>query len=378
MQIVNINLSENKKEVLILLKFCHGYANENNSDFGLAHLTEHYIIAQLEKKYKTIDIDGTIDDDSITVYLSLKNTEAEKIELTPKKILEDIEMLSQKIDPKILRNEKKRIEIELEEKYYDVFQEISHVIEKNIIYKPAHLKRHRMSQLNNLSKFTGKKVAKCILDIVKTAQIAFVGYSGNKNSSDKKIAETKNSKIILTKNKTFRLSSENRVLKKSSNFAIAFPLPKLKRPINKYYLEFFFEQLDSHFMKKIQALGIYKTEYQYNINSQGGYVWFFANSYKTIDRKIEDLFFETVEEVIKSKQTKIRFSSFKKEISESIKFDWKNFYRKFDFISGEYLEDASVCTIEKYLRLINSLQFEEMTAVIRLIFKKGKSIVGKK
>jgi hypothetical protein len=51
MKVINIDLPKKTTEVILLFHFAYGYINENDKDFGLAHITEHYITALLEKIY---------------------------------------------------------------------------------------------------------------------------------------------------------------------------------------------------------------------------------------------------------------------------------------------------------------------------------------
>jgi predicted Zn-dependent peptidase len=373
MKIVNVNLPEKKDLVLVTVNFSHGYLNENDSDFGLAHLTEHYITTILEKKYDALFVGATINDDSLSLDLEFKRKYFEENFDSVESILNDIKQIKENISNKIILNEKKRIEIELEEKYSDVLNSVSYSIENKIVKTPARLKRSRLEQIKNVRRFTEKDIKKCIDRILKSETIVFVGFNGNTDDfpvqKNKSIDRSYLSKIELVKNKNLVFESNNKILKKASNYAVAFPLGRVSREmVDLYTLKFINKKLYKKFSENVFDLGVYKTEYLHNSNYNGGYIWYFLNAYNKIEADIDKIFFNSIKDVLNSEDLEKDLKEFKKNLVKDLKLDSKNFYGKFDWVISDILRFGKVNNLENIISEIEKITVADISRVAKTVF----------
>lgn len=377
---IDVNLPQKKDEILIDLSFSYGYIKENDSDFGLVHLSEHYLVTILEQKYKPLHIDGVTDDYRMTLSLSFKKSEVKDVNQLIEYILRDINEAADLIDEKVLLNEKDRIEVELENMKSDVFESVVYGVESKIISKPEQLRREKAGQLKNIKEFNVSDIQICIKKITESKTIVFVGFNGNKDNYDKKYkAEEIRDvyKIELNKNERASFVSDNSVLKKTKNFAIAFLIDKRMVDSGIYYINFIVREIYKKFSDSVRHLGVYEVEYLYRANNFSGYVWFFLNSSSSLGDNVDEIFFDSVNEVLNDKDLFKILDSFKEEVIKKTELEWNNFYDRFDWVVYEFLQNGKVKRSDEAIEELKNLNVSELKKITNQIFDPDKKIILK-
>lgn len=376
MKLITVHLPKNEAGILVTIAFNHGYFDEEDDMFGIGHLAEHYLVVYLKKKYKTEKIFGEISDAYMNLSFQLNKKAYEifkQIDIT-KELIE----ISKSIDVDIFKNEKKRIEIELEEKYSSMFNEISKSIEHKVILKPSFLIRDKRSQIKNIKKITPNQLSNFIEDLSKKERLVFVGSQTVKSNFE----EYENSMfrkkytVEFSKNKTLLFESKNKILKKAQNFAIALPCLGISTDlIDRIIMSFVIRKIYHEFDKRAQNFGVYTTDYKNLIHHRHGLVWFSANSYSHIDEKIKDVFYEIVDEVVISKKLSKELKKYKRERIKALKKEWGTFYGRLDWVIHDMVHLGRFISLEEYINTINAIDEKKVFELTKNIFQKKKEFV---
>lgn len=377
MKIINIDLPKKSKKVLIGINFPIGYLNENDKSFGIGHLTEHYLVSKIIKDFNLADCFGEISNNNINIFLDLNKKQYEQFKKID--LINKLKEFSKNINNKVLQNEKKRIEIELEEKYSDSFLDLSYSIESSFIKSPKILKKNKLDQIKNIKNFKKDEISRFINKLSRTDIKLFVGFAGNKsNFKNKKIKINK-----LKNNPTFKtgpgkFKTKNPIYKKANNFAICFKgLSAKENMTDRIALSIFSKELYERFNKKVYEIGVYSADYK-NLNDNSfGIIWFSINSYKKISENIKDIFYKTIDEILEDKNLEKIIKKTKKEKIQKEKDSWANPYSRFDWIFNDMTEIGNTIEINESIKNIENVNVKTAKKIIGKIFKPENSYILK-
>ncbi len=378
MKTINVNLPKDaSNKVLISISIPFGYFNESDFEFGLAHLAEHYIVKCIEKSFNLKDVSAEISDESINFYISLKKDSYKRFLETD--LDNTLLKISENINSELLDNEKKRIEIEIEEKYSDSFKKLSQIVESSFISSPDFINRDRLNQIKNIKKFGSKNVSDFIEKLARMKKNIFVGYTGNKNDYNKSTIHL-NKLSYKVQYKTGKAIFENThpIFKKTNNFAVCFKgFNANANYTDRICLSILVREIYNRFNKEVRDFGVYSADFKNLVASRYGIVWFSTSSYTKDKIDIEKIFHKTVEEILCDKAFFKKLVEIKKDRKNKEKETWNKFYSRFDWVFNDMNESGKNIELSEVIKSINEVNKERIIRVAKKIFNPKNSLVLK-
>ncbi|MFA6158011.1 MAG: hypothetical protein WC763_00080 [Candidatus Paceibacterota bacterium] len=361
---IKIHLPDSKSEVIVTVAFAYGFLSEPTTSFGMGHLAEHCLCAQIKENLGLKDAWGHIDDKSLVINMLLDKVAYAK--LLEDGIVKTLSEIAQSVSAKIFDVEKLRIRSEVEERYNSTFSLFSEYVKGRLIKSPRRLARARVWQLKTFRKASLSGLKKTFDFIFSAEHLLFVGSSGTgKSSCNPDLTPFSRLEIAFSKKKLFRLPAQ----KDKGAFIIAFHTPGLEASLERGLVTGFVSgEIYEAFREVARSYGAYDPSYEIRMEREYGIVWFGLYSHAKIPRDIEVSFFRVVNSIIGGNDLGSKLKKYKREKSAEMKSDWVGREERQDWIVEDYLEGRDASSLKTALAAIDGITATKARKAAREIF----------
>jgi hypothetical protein len=376
---IDIQLPRKTRDVIVTVAFAYGFLSESTASFGMGHLAEHCLCAQLKQDKRFKDAWGHIDDRNLVINMRLSRAHYKK--LLEEGILKTILETARSISPAILKTEKLRICAEIDERYNSTIPFISEYVKGALIKGPRKLARVRVSQLKVLRKASMKNLSKTLGSIVSKPHRVFVGGSGAVSAKGGRDGAMPTARalaprldVIFSEKRHFKL----RPHKTESAFIIAFRIPGIETSLERGLMTgFVADEVYEAFRDIAHAQGAYEPYYEIRIEREYGIVWFGLYSRAKISSDIGTSFCAMVDSVLKSKGLDAKLKAYKRDKAAQMKADWIDPAERQDWIVEDSIEGRKISDLAMALDILKGITVEKARAVGREVFDAGTSYTFK-
>ena len=375
--ITHITLPGRRNEVIVTVAFAYGFLRESTASFGMGHLAEHCLCAQLKQDKRFKDAWGHIDDRNLVINIRLSRANHKK--LLEDGILKTISETAQSISPAILKTEKLRICAEIDERYNSTVPFVSEYVKGALIKGPRKLARARVSQLKVLRKASMKSLSKTLGVIVSAPYRIFVGDSGavsarggHDGAAPTARALAPRLDVTFSKKRHFKL----RPHKTESAFVIAFRIAGIETSLEQGLVTgFVADEIYESFRGIAHSQGAYEPYYEILIEREYGIVWFGLYSRAKISSDIGTSFCAMVDSVLKSKGLDAKLKAYKRDKADQMRADWTDPAERQDWIVEDSIEGRKISDLAMALDILKGITVEKAKAVGREVFDSKSAYV---
>lgn len=365
--IIHTNLPASRDRVIVTVAFAYGFLDESDASFGMGHLAEHCICAQLKHDGRFQDAWGHIDDRSLVINISLNGAECEKI--LEKGVLKTVSEIAQSISSATLKTEKLRICAEIDERYNSTIPLISEYVKGTLITGPKRLARARTSQLKTLKKASMKSLSKAFGAILSSPHRIFVGGPGTTSAAQPLSPRLD---VTFSEKKNFRL----RPSKTEGAFIIAFRISGMEVSFeNALVTGFAAGAIYEAFRDIARAHGAHEPYYEIRIEREYGIVWFGLHSRAKISPEIGAAFFAAADSALNAHDLDAKLKAYKRDKIAEMKADWADPVERQDWIVEDSIEGRAISDVSAALDSVKGITVEKVGAVARKVFSSEKGYV---
>lgn len=374
-------------DVYLEINLKTGKASENDNEFGVGHLLEHYLVAKLGKNKKTqkLEVNGSISQEQTNYYL--KSTKAKIIEEA--KYFLDAILNPDFSDEQIFLSEKSAALNELSIKTDSIKEQVERIIRRERFKGNCHYARTSLDQLKNLKNKTIKDIEGYYRKFYVESNLV-ITLSGNK--LNKKIIKEINDLI-----KSYRLSKKKidfnpflcqytdfKIVKKEVDFVkrdvaifLTFPGPSIyeAQPWQRVGINILCEMLSSSkygLFNALRELGIYGLEYEAHSWRGAGLIIF--ASLIPFD-KIMPFFKLWIEKVKEIKEGKISKVNLRKILVAKRKGERRAFMEnidRLDWLTWDLINYNRIIPLKEDLENLKKVNVDFIKDWANKIFKKDK------
>ena len=379
-KVIFVDLPKKESKVYISLLFSYGYYLESQQEFGMGHLLEHYLAFRMEEKIGK-SLPASIDNRSIQFNIEATKSNFKKKLYDVLTILKDDPIASETI----LRREKARIKIELDELYSRFEKHLEHQALGALFSGPNYVTRNRILQnaiipkitLHELRILRNTLIDKHFLGIVvggyklhKSAKKEIEGGVGGLFPRTKSLLEAPKPHCKIAKAKS-RTINHYGIKPGYVHVSILWPGISLADPIlDRFTLKYLCEQLIYRLEKPLGDIGIYGYDYNYALYNKFGYVRFYAYTPEGLGKKFEDIIYQEIDLLIHDKK---RESDIKKYISKrakNLRVMWGNNSDRMEWVVDDMIDYGKIVPLSKIILERKKMNVMTVSRVAKKIFNK--------
>lgn len=388
-----IKLPRKTSEVYLDINLISGYAEENDKEFGIGHLLEHYLIRALKKLKgsKYIKITGSIGQEH-TIY---------SLDSSVSKIIDEAQVFIKSIlkpefsDKQLFQLEKEALINELYIKLNSSDAVMKEVILAQRVNKRCRYARNTKDNIKNIRKIKLEdlrryhhkffvrenifitvsgyqlkpRIIQKIYSFVKECKLSTkrVGYSFTKCSYSK-----------------FRIKTIKKdIMKGLSTVVLSFPAYNNIKPAQRIILNILGRLLSDSsdcLFNQLRQLGIYSLNYRKIERRNIGVIYFFSSIANQKLLPFLNLMNEAIKELKNKEILKTKLRIFLKRTKQSDKKAFNKNLGRLNWITYDILHYGRVIPMKEDLKIIDKITTKTLKATARNIFKKDMAniiIIGK-
>ncbi|MGE4555025.1 MAG: M16 family metallopeptidase [Candidatus Paceibacterota bacterium] len=388
-----IKLPRRTSKVYLDINLKSGYAEENDKEFGVGHLLEHYLIGLLRLKGgKYIKIAGSIGQES-TIY---------SLDSSVSKIIDEAQVFINAIlkpefsDKQLFQLEKEALINELYIKLNSSSVVIKEAILVQRVNKKCRYARNTNTQIKNIRKikledlkryhhkfFVRENIVITIGGYQLKPQIIQKTFSFIKECKlSTKRADYSSPKCSYSK---FKIKTIKKDIRKGlSTVVLTFPAYDNKiNPAQRIILDvlgWLLSDSPDGLLNQLRQLGIYSSNYGKIVWRNMGMIYFFSSITNQKLLPFLGLMNETIKELKNKEIPKTKLKIFLNQIKQSEKKAFNNNLDRLDWINYDLVHYGRVFSIKEDLKIIEEITTKTLKTTARNILRKNKAniiIIGK-
>ena len=369
-KVIFVDLPKKESKVYISLLFSYGYYLESQQEFGMGHLLEHYLAFRMEEKIGK-SLPASIGNRSMQFNIEASKSNFKKKLYDVLSILKDDPIASESI----LKREKARIKIELDELYSRLEKHIEHQALRALFSGPNYVTRNRILQNAIVPKITLKEL-RILRNTLMGKHFLGIVVGGYKlpKSARKEIEDKVEDLFPRTKSLTEAPKPHCKITKAKSrtinhygikpgytHVSILWPGISLADSIvDRFALRYLCGQLTDRLNKPLGDIGIYGYDYNYALYNKFGYVRFYGYIPEGMSKRFENIIYQEINLLIQGKKT--IESDIKKYISKrakNLRDMWGNNFDRMDWVVDDMIDYGKIVPLSKII-----LERKKMNALI--------------